>query len=208
MMLNRKNQDYDVQFLDLKHTIFYENVEVENIYRFIDLFETKFKDYSYIDENYLNITEGWPIKRISKNTRLIDHSSHSLNELLVSCNKDDPDRKVELYLDTKIQERKECIPVFKIGYVAHELLSNYGKSPLRVLIVMVAIIGLFSLLLSGMGHGTVGNCFLNSCSSFFTIGLGVSDLDNFSIKSLIVLEGVIGFSLMSYFIVVLCDRRK
>ncbi|WP_400205123.1 hypothetical protein [Methanomethylophilus alvi] len=204
----RKKQDFDFQFLDLRCSIFYENVEIHNIYRFIDLSETKFKDDADIDEEYLNVTNGWPIRRISKDTRLIDYSSRTLQELFMSCNRDEYDRRERLYLDIKTQERGDCRFIFKIGYVAHEVLSNYGKSPLRVLTVMAAIIGVFSLLLFGVGYDSIGNCIIDSCSSFFTIGLGISHLDELTVKTLVVLEGAIGFALMSYFIVVLCDRRK
>jgi len=208
MIYAREKQEYDIQFLDLSHTIFYENTEIQNTYRFIDLSETKFKDHSNIDENYLNVTKGWPVKRISNDTRLIDYSSRTLQELLISCNRDDYDRKEELFLDSKTQERRGCRSIFKIGYICHELLSNYGKSPLRVLVVMAAIIGIFSLLFFGMGHDAIENCILDSFSSFFTIGLNMAYLDDFTTKSLVILEGALGVSLMSYFIVVLCDRRK
>ena len=208
MIINQKKQDHDIQFLDLGCTIFYENTEIQNVYRFIDLSETKFKDNSDIDEDYLNITKGWPIKRISNDTRLIDYSSRTLQELLVSCNRDEYDRREELFLDAKTQERRDCRPIFRIGYIAHELLSNYGKSPLRVLVFMAAIIGAFSLLFFVAGYGAIENCILDSCSSFFTIGLSITHLDDFTVKSLVVLEGALGFTLMSYFIVVLCDRRK
>ena len=208
MICAKEKQEYSIQFLDLGCTIFYENTEIQNTYRYIDLSETKFKDHLDIDEDYLNVTKGWPVKRISNDTRLIDYSSRTLQELLVSCNRDEYDRKESLFLDVKTQERGDCRSIFKIGYICHELLSNYGKSPLRVLVVMAAIIGVFSLLFFGIGHDTIENCILDSCSSFFTIGLGMAHLDEFTIKSLVVLEGALGFSLMSYFIVVLCDRRK
>ncbi len=208
MILNQKKQEYNIQFLDLGCTIFYENAEIQNIYRFIDLSETKFKDNLDIDEEYLDVTKGWIVKRISKDIRLIDYNSRTLQELLGSCNRDDYEKREKLFLDVKTQERGDCKLPFKIGYIAHELLSNYGKSPLRILVVMTITIGLFSLLFFSASHGTIGDCILDSCSSFFTIGLGMSHLDDCVIKSLVVLEGAIGFSLMSYFIVVLCDRRK
>lgn len=51
-------RNYALQFIDLSGTIFYENTEISNVYRFICMNNTRFKEYCYIDTDYLNVTEG------------------------------------------------------------------------------------------------------------------------------------------------------
>lgn len=94
-----------------------------------------------------------------------------------------------------------------MGSYGHELLSDYGKSPTRVIIAILTVIILFAIGFHYADYG-IPDAFLNSCSSFFMIGLGAPGIDSFPIKAMVIVEGALGFVLMTYFIVVLCDGKK
>lgn len=199
---------YDVQFLDLSGTIFYEDVDILNIYRFIRLNNTRFKENCYIDVDYLNLTKGHVIRRLSNKRRLIDEAPQTINELCRSCNRDDQESKMELFLNAKTIEREESSRLEKLGYYAHEMFSNYGKSPIRVLITIFYVIALFSIAFLVMDYGIIDDCITNSFSSFFTIGLSITGMEDQATKALMIAEGATGTILMAYFVVVLCDRKK
>ncbi len=199
---------YDVQFLDLSGTIFYEDVDVLNIYRFIRLNNTRFKENCYIDAEYLNLTKGQIIRRLNNRRRLIDEAPQTINELYRSCNRGDYESKMKLFFDVKVTERVESSGLKRLGYYTHELLSNYGKSPVRVLISIFSVIAVFSIVFFLTDYGTIQDCITNSFSSFFTIGLSITGLEEQASKALMIAEGAIGALLMAYFVVVLCDRKK
>ena len=111
---DKTKKEYDQQFLLLNDTIFYEEVRIDNNYRFIDLLNTRFKEYSDIDADYLNITKGWPIKIISNDNRLIHEDTQSVMELYKSCNNEDHPRKEKLFLDAKTMEIAICMPSMRL----------------------------------------------------------------------------------------------
>jgi len=202
------DRQYDVQFLDLANSIFYEDAEIENVFRFLDLHNTRFKEVSYIDGGYLQITKGRVFRRINEDRRLVDDESHSLQELYRSCDNGDQEGKKQLFLSLKTVEREYTETWRKTGYYLHEWISDYGKSPVRVLINIILIVGLFGIILYCSSYGDVSDCIIGSCSAFFTIGLGIGGIEDQFLEAMVISEGAIGFVMMTYFVVVLCDWKK
>ena len=201
-------REFDIEFLDLSESIFYEDAEIDNVYRFIRMHNVRFKESSRIDEKYMSLTKEHIIRRMDEARRLIDDKPPSLQELYRSCDSNDYETKLRLFKDAKTQERKEAEWWRKPGYVAHELLSDYGKSPVRVLLSIVLTIAIFAALFWCTGDGTSVDCLIGSCSSFFTIGINAFDAETELTKMLTIAEGALGLILMAYFVVVLCERRK
>jgi hypothetical protein len=183
-------------------------VEVENVYRYIRMNNTRFKENSRFDERYMNPTKGHIIRRMDEDRRLIDDKQSSLQELYMSCDSNDYDTKLRLFQDAKTLERREAEWWRKIGYVAHELLSDYGKSPTRVIVTIVLVIAAFAALFYIDQNGAFVDCLIESCSSFFTIGINSFSVDTTETKMLIIIEGALGLIMMAYFVVVLCERRR
>lgn len=204
----QSDRDYDVQFLGLANSIFYEDIDVSNVYRFLDLQNSRFKELSYIDDSYLQMTSGRIIRRISGNRRLVNDDPHPLQELYRSKDDEDQGGKLHLFLSMKTMEREYAETWRKPGYYFHEWISDYGKSPVRVLFNILLVMGVFGIALYCTSYGTVADCIIGSCSAFFTIGLGLSGIEGQLLKILVILEGAIGFVMMTYFVVVLCDWKK
>ncbi len=201
-------KEYDIEFLDLSESIFYEDAEIDDVFRFIRMHNTRFKENSIINERYMGLTKGHVIRRMDEARRLIDDKQPSLQELYRSCDSNDYETKLRLFKDVKTQERKEAEWWRKPGYVTHELLSDYGKSPTRVLLSIVMTIAVFAILFWSTDNGTCVDCLIGSCSSFFTVGINAFDAETELTKMLTIAEGALGLILMSYFVVVLCERRK
>lgn len=197
-----------MQFLDLSESIFYEDVEVGNVYRYVRMHNARFKENSRFDEKYLSLTKGRVIRRMDEARRLIDDKQPSLQELYMSCDSNDYDTKINLFRDVKTLERRDSEWWRKTGYIAHELISDYGRSPMRVIISIVLLITAFAALFYCVGNRTIIDCLIGSCSSFFTIGISALSSDAVETKIFMIIEGAIGLILMSYFVVVLCERRK
>lgn len=201
--------EFSNQILILDDTTFYEGADIDNTYRYIRMNNTKFKNEAYLDVEYLHLTEGWLIKKRYADRRLIDDHPESISELYKACNERDFYGKQHLFTAVKTYERDyESLWWKKLEYYTHELFSSYGKSPVRVLSTIIITIMAFTAVFLLAGYGTSIDCLIESCSSFFTIGLGLSAMENNGLKTAVILEGAVGFILMTYFVVVLCDRNK
>jgi len=86
-----------MQFLDLSESIFYEDVEVGNVYRYVRMHNARFKENSRFDEKYLSLTKGRIIRRMDEARRLIDDKQPSLQELYMSCDSNDYDAKIDSF---------------------------------------------------------------------------------------------------------------
>ena len=204
----RSDREYDIEFLDLANSVFYEDFEALNVYRFMDLQNTRFKATSFIDDDYLNLSKGRVIRKVREDRRLVDDGPRPLQELWRSCDSEVHEWKRQLYLSVKTFEREDVSSRRKVAYYLHEWVSDYGKSPVKVLFNIMLVNLLFGLAFYCAGYGSMPDCMMGSCSAFFTIGLGLGGLEDQMLKSLVILEGAVGFVMMTYFVVVLCDWKK
>lgn len=201
--------EFNNQILVLDNTTFYEDADIDNTYRYVRMNNTKFKNRAYLDVDYLHLTEGMLIKRRYTDRKLIDDLPESVSELYKAYDEKEFYEKQQLFTAVKTYERDHENHWWKkLGYYAHELFSGYGKSPARVLSTILITIVAFAAVFLLAGYGTSIDCLIESCSSFFTIGLGLGAMENNGLKTAVILEGAVGFILMTYFVVVLCDRKK
>lgn len=208
--LEIRDEDFDVPYniseLRIDHCRFFEECSVSNDFQKMSLSESIFLGKINIDIGYFKIVCGNIIKRIPTECRLLTDSSDDL--FVLSENEYVHRRYLEsglFYIAGKIKERESSSSFLRFLNLMHGAISDYGKSPTKVLMTVIMCIACFSVVYYILGVSPE-DCLFFSSSSFFTIGFSIGNV-TLPVQYVAVVEGGLGFVLMSYFLAVSCVCR-
>lgn len=209
---------YLIQVLELSNTRFDGGLNVDKVYNHLGMMDPELDGVIVLDHGYNRIDSGILFGKTNPDCRLFTRKDDGINhpvdpDVLLSLSESmSRNRRFEeaerYYISYKIRRRDDAEPMLKAGMYLHELVSRFGKSPMRVFALVVLAIMLFALLYLEAGVGTLEDCIYFSGYTFFTIGFGeVGPMTSFS-KYLTIVEGGTGVVLMTYFVTTMCNKRR
>ena len=209
---------YPVQVLDVSRTRFDGGLSIDRVYNHLGMMDPELGGTVVLDHRYNRITRGSFIGSTDPGCRMFtrgqDGTNHSVDpDVLLSVSEAMArNRQFEeaerYYISYKVRKRDGEDSVYKAAMYVHEVVSRFGKSPVRVFSLVILAILAFALLYCEAGVGTLEDCIYFSGYTFFTIGFGeVGPMVSFS-KYLTLVEGGVGVVLMTYFVTTMCNKRR
>lgn len=205
---------YDVDMLVLSDSRFLGNLSIGNMYRRMCLDGTMFDGTVDMDLDYASVLKGTIVRRMDPDCRLyadgdrfVDSSTLlSISEAMYRNRKYIESER--WYIAYRVRQRYEGNGFEKCVSLAHELVSGFGKSPLRIFVTSVTILMVFSICYFFAGLGDFGDCMYMSGITFFTIGYGEVGAMGAVSKALAITEGGFGLVMMAYLVTVMCNRKR
>jgi len=183
--------------------------QIGKIYDNLKIEETEFNCKIRLNCVYTGLLSKGFMARINPESRMTGTEPKVLFEISNSMRThNQPYASEYFYIAYKAARRQKAVSgAERFKYAAHDLLSKYGTSYVRVIMWSIITVALFTILYHDVSDTDMYTSLYHSGSTFFTIGFSDLQGSNDVSKILSVAEGAIGLLLMTYLVIVMTNKR-